>query len=421
MPTTPTIELPKPLPHQLPVLKSPARFKMPVCGRRWGKTATGLMAATVGHGPTAGILKGALDGGTIWWVAPAYPQIESSKIWRDLKRACRGAWTRCSEVDRTIDLPGGGSITVKSADNEASLLGAGLDGLIIDEASRIKPEIWRETLRPMLADKHGWAMFLTTPNGKNWFHKLFIQAKQMAGWETWQLPSSDNPLITAEELALILQEIGPRAFAQEHLAQFTDIEGALFPAEYFEDHIHADYWPDAFEVSVIALDPSIGSESRPGDYSAIAFAGLSGGLLWVEMDLARRPPVQMVQDVYEMAQRYQPITVAVESNGFQAVLGPLFDLWCRQQNVPPLPLAMLPNYKEKKGVRIQRLDPYLANKELRFFNCPGCEMTIEQLQMFPDKDWHDDGPDALEMAIRTLLQISQRAGADDFELELARI
>ncbi len=129
----------------------------------------------------------------------------------------------------------------------------------------------------------------------------------------------------------------------------------------------------------------------------------------------------MVESVYNMAHRYQPITVAVESNGFQSVLGPLFDMWCRQEHVPPLPLAMLPNYKEKKGVRIQRLDPYLANREIRFRQCNGSDLTVEQLQMFPDKDWHDDGPDALEMAIRTLIQIIDRAGHDEFEVELARI
>ena len=64
-PTRPTISLPKALPHQLPVLLDPARFKVVVCGRRWGKTALGLMACVKGHGPHRGALKGAIDGGRI--------------------------------------------------------------------------------------------------------------------------------------------------------------------------------------------------------------------------------------------------------------------------------------------------------------------------------------------------------------------
>ncbi len=377
------------------------------------------MAAMVGHGPTAGTLKGAIDGGTIWWVAPNHPQIVSSGIWRDLMRATADCRTAISVVDKRIELPGGGSITVKSADHEDSLRGPGLDGVVMDEAAFIKPEVWTDVIRPALTDKRGWAIFPTTPNGKNWIHKLFLKAKEREGWEAWQCPSAENPLVSQKELDDVLYEVGPRRFSQEHLAQFTDIEGALFPAHYFDDHIHASYWPSTFELSVIALDASMGADTKHGDYSALAFMGLSGGLLWVEMDLERRPPMKIVEDTYLMAQRYNPQAVVVESNVFQGLFAPLFDQWCQNRSLTPLPLHMLPNVKDKKEIRIQRLDPYLANKEIRFKPCRGCDLTIEQLQMFPDKDWHDDGPDALEMAIRTLLQITDYS--PDLDVEYARV
>jgi hypothetical protein len=83
----PTVLLPRPLPHTLPVLLSPSRFKAVLCGRRWGKTATGLQMCLRGHGSFKGQFKGAINGGNIWWVAPDYTQIESSRIWEDLKKA----------------------------------------------------------------------------------------------------------------------------------------------------------------------------------------------------------------------------------------------------------------------------------------------------------------------------------------------
>ena len=119
--------------HQRPILLSPARFKVVVCGRRWGKTASGLMATVKGHGTYRGQRKGAIDGGRIWWIAPNYGI--ASDIWRDLKRACRDAWIAKNEVERRIELPGGGSVTVKSADNPDSLRGSGLDGVVVDEAA----------------------------------------------------------------------------------------------------------------------------------------------------------------------------------------------------------------------------------------------------------------------------------------------
>ena len=45
------VVLPNPLPHQVGVLCHPARTKLVVCGRRWGKTMAGLIAVVEGHGP----------------------------------------------------------------------------------------------------------------------------------------------------------------------------------------------------------------------------------------------------------------------------------------------------------------------------------------------------------------------------------
>lgn len=373
----------------------------------------------MGHGPKPGMLKGAIDGANIWWVAPTYEQVKNSEIWTHLKRSCMGAATRISEVDKTVVLPGGGKISIHSADSGSSLRGAGVDGMIIDEAAFLSEETWTEELRPSIADRLGWVMMQTTPNGKNWFYKLFKDAEHRPGWQCWQRPSTDNPLMTHNELEEIKRDIGPRRFAQEHGAQFTDIEGAMFPAEYFEDHIYATRWPDAFEVCVMAIDPSIGAESKIGDYSAIATIGLSGGKYWVEMDLDRRPPIQLVEDATRIAHRVNPVIVAVESNAFQAVLADLFGITARMNNLAELPIVLVNNH-EKKGVRIQRLDSHLANKSLRFRPSAGTDLTIEQLQMFPSKDWNDDGPDALEMAIRTMSHVRLRAFDQEVGIELVR-
>lgn len=369
------------------------------------------MMILAGHGRRPGDLKGAIDGGNYLWVAPSYPQIRQSEIWKHLKKACAGAVNTPDDIregDREIRLVNGAVVRVMSADGEDSLRGAGIDGMVIDEASRISAEVWTEVLRPMLADKRGWCAMMSTPNGKNWFEKLYRTAGTDGAWQTWKLPTAENPIIDQAELDSLLKDMGPRKFAQEHLADFVDIEGALFPAAYFEEHIWATVWPDKFELSAIFVDPSIGTESKTGDPSAIVFAGLCGGLLYVDADIRQRPPVQIVSDALTMFDRDQPTLLAVEGNVFQAVLGTLFDIECRARNRPPLPLVLVHNW-ENKGVRIQRLDPHLANRKLRFRRCDGCDTLIEQLQMFPDRGHHDDGPDALEGCIRVMNEIA--AGA----------
>ena len=206
-----TIKLPKPLAYQVPMLASPARFKQIVCGRRWGKTALGLIATIRGHGQERDQRRGAIAGGSIMWVAPTY-KILTRRIWPDIKRATQSIWLNKSEEDHTVWLPGGGKVQVASADNPDSLVGDGFDGLILDEAARVRAEVWHIALRPTLSDRSGWAIFISTPNGRNWFYKQFVAAQNRDGWETWQRPTFDNPLIEQAELDEALTTIGPRAF-----------------------------------------------------------------------------------------------------------------------------------------------------------------------------------------------------------------
>lgn len=405
----PTAYLPKPLSHQMPLLLDPARFKLAAMGRRWGKTCAAMLAAVCGHGPRPNALRGALDGGRIWWVAPDYTQIDSSKIWIDLKRALESCWTHKSEVDRTIYLPGGGSIAVRSADNQKSLRGPGLDGLVIDEAAFLKETDWAEALRPALADKQGWAMLITTPNGHNWWYDMWRLAQKREGYRAWQRPSSDNPLVTAEELDSIRDEIGERAFAQEHLAQFQSMDGAEWPAEYFTD-IYGDYWPAKFELTCIAVDPSKGRDH--GDFSAIVFAGLHHGKIWVDASIARRPAPQIAADLVTFYGDHGADEVFVEANANQdTLMYREVNLLVQDRGLYPLPLTTQEN-KEKKVSRIMRLGPYLKNERIKLRRgSRGCEILERQLRAFPISSEHDDGPDALAMAIERLGKlVRQRLG-----------
>jgi hypothetical protein len=53
-----------------------------------------------------------------------------------------------------------------------------------------------------------------------------------------------------------------------------------------------------------------------------------------------------------------------------------------------------------KLVRLRRLSPHLAAHRIRLkANSPGTQLLLDQLRQFPTAE-HDDGPDALEMALR---------------------
>ena len=169
--------------------------------------------------------------------------------------------------------------------------------------------------------------------------------------------------------------------------------------EYLGDSIWAARWPEQFEASIVSVDPSLGLDDRKGDFSAIVFVGLSGGKLWVDASLERRPVTRIASDSVKMALQHRATAIALEANGFQQVLAPAFHQAATDAGAA-LSVVLLHN-RIKKELRIDSLEPLLAAGQFVFRDTTGCRLLVDQLGEFPRGD-HDDGPDALEMAVRGL-------------------
>lgn len=212
----------------------------------------------------------------------------------------------------------------------------------------------------------------------------------------------DNPALTSKDPGYRANLEALPHVEQERLLhgnwKVLDSEGAEWPGEYFDD-LYSDQWPAAFELSAIAVDPSKGREK--GDYSAIVFVGVTGGLIYVDADLERRPVPSIVEDTANMAAAYGPQVIGFEANGFQDLIAPEFDRYCMANRLPPYPIELIENYGVAKEVRIRRLGGWLRSKRIKLRRNAATELLVQQMMMFPLGD-HDDGPDALEMAIRLL-------------------
>ena len=46
----------------------------------------------------------------------------------------------------------------------------------MDETQNISPTLFPEIIRPALADRKGWCVFIGTPKGQNYFYKLHKDA-----------------------------------------------------------------------------------------------------------------------------------------------------------------------------------------------------------------------------------------------------
>ncbi len=208
-------------------------------------------------------------------------------------------------------------------------------------------------------------------------------------------------------------EEGRTAFEREKQSSPIDPERCEWPEDYFGEHIWFQQWPEELQFKVMALDPSKGADTRHGDYSAYVVLGIDKqGLLYVEADLARRPTPQMVADGVSLLRDHRINIFGVEANQYQELLAGEFTAEFQRCGVCHASPRAIHNYVNKQ-VRIRRLGPYLSQRRIRFHkSSPGTTLLVDQLRDFP-LGAHDDGPDALEMALRLAEEHHHGINADD--------
>ena len=123
-----------------------------------------------------------------------------------------------------VNLGGGLSVLEgKTADHPTSLLGESLDFVIVDEAARMRENVWTEHLSQRLIDRRGWALFLSTPRGRDFFWKLFRRGQKGRDkdFESWSSPSWENPLLDRTLIDEERARLSGEAFAAQYEGLFT--------------------------------------------------------------------------------------------------------------------------------------------------------------------------------------------------------
>jgi len=234
-----------PHPKQKLFHDSPARFRVPCCGRRFGKSHM------AGRDCGAELF---LPKQRFWIVGPTYDLAEKEfrVIWDDLiigqklgldKRVKKAYSKRGGEM--WIEFPWQTRIECRSADHPENLVGEKLNGAIMSEAAKHRKDTWERFIRPALADAKGWATFPTTPEGFNWLYDLWALGRSpnpvFKDYASWQFPSWDNPYvyplgIDDPEVALIKATVLPAFFDQEIAAMFNAFVGKIY--EEFQEVTH---------------------------------------------------------------------------------------------------------------------------------------------------------------------------------------
>jgi len=222
------------------VFTSDRRFRVLVAGRRFGKSYLSCVE----------LLRGAINnpGETFFYCAPTY-RMAKDIAWKVLKKLVPKPWIKSkNETDLKLELVNGSTIELKGTENAMALRGRSLSGVVLDEAAFMDAEVWFEVIRPALADKQGWALFISTPDGTaSWFYDLWCYCEDdpTKEWQRWCYTTIEGGNVPADEIEAARAQLDPRTFRQEFEASFENLSG-LVAVSFSDENIS----PNAKDISI---------------------------------------------------------------------------------------------------------------------------------------------------------------------------
>lgn len=217
---------------QLPLwryLQGGGKRAVEIAHRRWGKDDIALHYTAVATQERVG---------NYWHMLPKAAQARKA-IWEAVnpatgKRRIDEAfppWMRKTTLDRDmmIKFNNGSTWQVVGSDNYDMLVGSPPIGIVFSEWAIAKPAAWA-MLRPILDQNGGWAIFITTPRGRNHAMKSLSLAKKYPGdWHGEIVTATESKVFTKSQLDKIRDELceeygeedGESLFNQEYMCDFN--------------------------------------------------------------------------------------------------------------------------------------------------------------------------------------------------------
>ena len=216
------IELPQPHVNQQLILDSSSRFRVVMCGRRFGKSELSQIE----------IITSALHGNNVAYITPTYALAKT--FFDQLSKAVPFESNRS---DLAIQFPNNGKVQFFTGERLDNMRGRKFHLVVIDEASFI-PDLengWLNSIRPTLTDYKGRALFLSTPKGKNFFYSMYIKGvSNETDWQSFQFSTYDNPFIDKSEVDDARLQLPEIVFEQEYMANPAENAANPFGSAYIK-------------------------------------------------------------------------------------------------------------------------------------------------------------------------------------------
>ena len=258
-------------PKQAEVFNSPARFRVLVSGRRFGKTRLSVVEL---------IRAAKKPNSIVWYICPSY-RMARQIAWQMLQDAIPKRWIKKLHDTRLeIQLINGSVIALKGSDNPDALRGVGLDFVVLDEIQDITPDTWYVVIRPTLADTGGRMLAIGTPKAHALLRDLYDKAAVLDGWDRWQFRTIDSPFIPEAEIEQARRDMDIKQFRAEFLAEFVSMSGRVYHPFEVKTHVgNLPFNPDR-EIWV-------GQDFNLEPMAAVILQPQSNGEVWAVDEIVR--------------------------------------------------------------------------------------------------------------------------------------
>lgn len=286
------------------ICEAPFRFRVAVCGRRFGKT----------HIAIRELARHATKPNSTCWYLTGSRQQAKHLVWNKLIKKLKSLnWIQSINISElTIELINGSTISLKSAEQGDTLRGASLSFLVIDEFCDINiDEVYHQILRPALSDQRAPCLFLGTPKAGNQSARdLYDNALTKSNWASFSFTTAQGGFVDEEEIEQARQDLAPKIFKQEYEASWESLGNVIF--EEFGDHnIQPVALPTSKEELIVGLDFNV----------AIMVAQVGrkthNGLEYFDEIVLKDSNTQEMADEIRARYPHNPITVIPDASGSQ--------------------------------------------------------------------------------------------------------
>lgn len=381
--------------------------KILIAGRRGGKTKAASIAAAE---------EASIPNSIVWCCAPTNPKLHRYVIPAmqeliPLDWIIKDGW---SSEHLDLRLKNGSLIHFQTLEDPDQGRGQGLDCVWIDEVCELTQQHW-DILRPSLTERRGGAIFSTSPRSYDWVYEQFYKRAEdnVPGYWACRYATSENPIISEEEIADAKATMPPAMFQQEYEADFVIFTGAVYGGIIDSQILRSDdavreiipEWPEIASWRQVLVGIDTGADHP---FGAVKLVSTEKGLVIVGEYLERhRSFVQHASSIKRLAR----------SSGTKFAIN-------RNERQPMIELAQHQIYCQGSENDVvagtERVKSWLHSKQLWLVEKGGvdggCPMTIRQMKSYrwaPDKSkdgqvrkekvfkLDDELPDCVRYAVMT--------------------